>query len=192
MAQTNILNLQRPDYDKTQRGWQANVQLPKKATFDSKKDYFATLHTSLGDITLKFYPDVAPQHVTSFINLSELGYYDNVAFHRIIPGFMMQGGDPTGSGSGGPAYKMKQEFNSRKHIRGTLSAARTPDPDSAGSQFYICFKDASFLNNEYTVFGEVTSGLDVVDKFEKLGTPGAGKPTKLEKIVSVDVFLKDK
>ena len=192
MAETNILGITRPTYDKSQRNWQAGVQMPKKATFDAKKDYFAKLHTTLGDITLKFYPEVAPQHVTSFINLSEIGYYDNVAFHRIIPGFMMQGGDPTGSGSGGPGYKMKAEFNSRKHVRGTLSAARTPDPDSAGSQFYICFKDASFLNNEYTVFGEAVEGLDVVDQFEKLGSPGAGTPKKLEKITSVEVFTKDK
>ena len=192
MAETNIHGIKRPAYDKSKKGWHSGVQLPQKATFDPQKDYCATIHTTLGDITVKFYPDVAPQHVTSWINLAEIGFYDGVAFHRIIPGFMMQGGDPTGSGSGGPAYKMKQEFNSRKHVKGTLSAARTSDPDTAGSQFFVCFGVTAFLDNQYTVFGEATGGLDVVAKFEKLGTPGAGTPTKLEKITSVDVFTKDR
>ena len=104
---------------------------------------------------------------------------------------MMQGGDPTGSGTGGPGYLMKQEFNSKKHVKGTLSAARTPDPNSAGSQFFLCFKEASFLNNEYTVFGQVTQGLDVVEKFEKIGTE-SGKPTQVAKIITASAFAKDK
>lgn len=188
---TNILNLQRPTYEK-KPGWHGTVKQPAKATFDPKKDYFATLKTTLGEITLKFYPDVAPQHVTSFINLCEIGYYDGAPFHRIIPGFMMQGGDPSGSGTGGPGYKMKQEFSKKPHVKGTLSAARTPDPDSAGSQFFICFKKADFLDNQYTVFGEVVSGIEVVEEYEKIGSPGAGTPKKDTKIDSTSVFTKDK
>jgi len=188
---TNILNLQRPEYDK-KPGWHSTVKQPAKATFDPKKDYFATLKTTFGDITLKFRPDLAPQHVTSFINLCEIGYYDGAPFHRIIPGFMMQGGDPTGSGSGGPGYKMKQEFNKTPHVKGTLSAARTPDPDSAGSQFFLCFKKADFLDNQYTVFGEVCGGIELLEKYEAIGSPGAGTPKQQTKIESATVFTKDK
>ncbi len=187
----NLLNLERPAYDKSAPNWKLGVQMPKVANFDPKKDYFVTLHTTFGDITLRLFPDVAPQHVTSFINLVEIGFYDDVRFHRIIPGFMMQGGDPLGQGSGGPAYKMKAEFNPRKHLRGTLAAARTPDPNSAGSQFYICFKETPFLDNQYTVFGEVTQGLDIVDKFEKIGTP-SGKPTADARIVRAEAFTTPK
>lgn len=191
MADTNILSLDRPAYDKSKSGWKGGVKLQKPATFDPKKEYFAKLKTTFGDITLKFFPDVAPQHVTSFINLCELGFYDGVPFHRIIPGFMMQGGDPLGQGTGGPGYVMKSEFNDRKHKKGTLSAARTNDPNSAGSQFFICFADASFLDKQYTVFGEVVSGLDVVDKFEKIGSK-SGTPSEKASIVSAEVFSKDK
>ena len=187
----NLLNLQRPAYDKTKPGWKTGVSMPAKASFDAKLDYFVTLHTTFGDITLKFFPDVAPQHVTSFINLAEIGFYDDVPFHRIIPGFMMQGGDPLGQGTGGPAYKMKSEFNAKPHVRGTLSAARTNDPNSAGSQFFICFKTASFLDRQYTVFGETVAGLDVVDKFEKIGTE-SGRPTQTAKITSAEAFTKPK
>ena len=188
---SNILGLDRPSYDTSKPGWKSGVKMPPKASFDANKDYFATLHTTFGDITVRFFPDVAPQHVTSFINLVELGYYDDVVFHRIIPGFMMQGGDPTGSGSGGPDYKMKQEFNARPHVTGTLSAARTNDPDTAGSQFFLCFATSSFLDRQYTVFGETVEGLDVVDKFEKIGTK-SGQPTQVAKITSAEAFTKDK
>jgi cyclophilin family peptidyl-prolyl cis-trans isomerase len=191
MADKNILNLTRPAIDKSKSGWKTGVTMPKQATFDAKLDYFVTLHTTFGDITVKLFPDVAPQHVTSFINLAELGFYDDVPFHRIIPGFMMQGGDPLGSGTGGPAYKMKAEFNAKPHVRGTLSAARTNDPNTAGSQFFICFKTSSFLDRQYTVFGEVASGLDVVDKFEKIGSE-SGRPSQTAKITSAEVFTKPK
>lgn len=185
MAGTNVLNLDRAGQTK------AKPKLPAPAKFDPKKDYFATLHTSLGDITVKFYPDVAPQHVTAWINLAELGYYDGHVFHRIIPGFMMQGGDPSGSGSGGPGYTMKAEFNSKKHVRGTLSTARTSDPNSAGSQFFICFTAYPSLDRQYTVFGETVAGDEVLTKFEAIGT-SSGSPKARESIKTVDVFTKDK
>src|SRR4051812_1133255 len=159
----NILGLTLPKLDKSNPNWKFGTPAPNPmpATFDAKKDYFATIHTTLGDITVKFYPDVAPKHVTGFIYLSELGFYNDAPFHRIIPGFMMQGGDPSGQGNAGPHYSIPAEFNARKHLKGTLAMARTNDPNSAGSQFYICFKPTPFLDGQYTVFGEVTKGLDV-------------------------------
>jgi len=131
----------------------------------------AILETKFGNITLKFFPDVAPGHVKNFIDLATKGFYDGTTFHRIIPGFMIQGGDPLSKdpnkkahGTGGPGYTIKAEFNDRPHKRGTLSMARAANPDSAGSQFFICAQDSAFLNRQYTVFGEVESGLEVVDK----------------------------
>jgi cyclophilin family peptidyl-prolyl cis-trans isomerase len=187
------LGIEMPKLDKSNPNWKYGTPQPKPfpAKFDAKKDYYATIHTTLGDITVKFYPEVAPKHVTAFLYLAQLGFYEDAPFHRVIPGFMMQGGDPSGQGNAGPAYHIPAEFNDRKHLRGTLAMARTPDPNSAGSQFYICFKPTPFLDKQYTVFGEVTSGLDVVDKFEKIGSP-SGHPSSIEKIKSVDVFTKDK
>ena len=131
----------------------------------------AVIETRLGNVELKFFPDVAPNHVNNFIELAKKGFYDGTTFHRVIPGFMIQGGDPNSKsqdksshGMGGPGYTVKAEFNDKPHKRGTLSMARSGHPDSAGSQFFICVADAPFLNKQYTVFGEVVSGMDVVDK----------------------------
>ena len=131
----------------------------------------ATIETKFGTIELKFFPDVAPNHVKNFTDLAKKGFYDGTIFHRVIPGFMIQGGDPNSKspdkskhGMGGPGYTVKAEFNSKPHKRGTLSAARSANPDSAGSQFFICVADAPFLDRQYTVFGEVASGMDAVDK----------------------------
>jgi peptidylprolyl isomerase/peptidyl-prolyl cis-trans isomerase B (cyclophilin B) len=116
-----------------------------------------------GEIVIDFYPEDAPKTVENFVTLARKGFYDGVTFHRVEPGFVAQGGDPKGTGMGGPGYTIKAEFNERKHVRGTVAMARTQDPDSAGSQFYICFKPAPFLDGQYTVFGIVTKGMDVVD-----------------------------
>jgi peptidyl-prolyl cis-trans isomerase B (cyclophilin B) len=131
----------------------------------------AIIETKFGNITLKFFPDVAPGHVKNFIDLAKKGFYDGTTFHRVIPGFMIQGGDPNSKdpnkskhGQGGPGYTIKAEFNDKPHKRGTLSMARAGHPDSAGSQFFICVKDSPFLDKQYTVFGEVESGIEVVDK----------------------------
>ncbi len=131
----------------------------------------AVIETKFGSITLKFFPDVAPGHVKNFIDLAKKGIYDGTTFHRVIPGFMIQGGDPNSKnpdkrahGTGGPGYTIKAEFNERPHKRGTLSMARAGHPDSAGSQFFICVKDSPFLDRQYTAFGEVVSGLEVADK----------------------------
>jgi cyclophilin family peptidyl-prolyl cis-trans isomerase len=134
-------------------------------------DIQAVIETKLGNIELKFFPEVAPNHVKNFIDLAEKKFYDGTTFHRVIPGFMIQGGDPNTKdpdrsqhGMGGPGYTVKAEFNAQLHKRGILSMARAASPDSAGSQFFICVADAPFLNNKYTVFGEVVSGMEVVDK----------------------------
>jgi len=125
----------------------------------------------VGEIVLRFFPDVAPNHVKNFIKLAQEKFYDGTTFHRVIPGFMIQGGDPNSKspdrsshGMGGPGHRVKAEFNSKPHKRGILSMARSNDPDSAGSQFFICVSDAHFLDWKYTVFGEVVSGMDVADK----------------------------
>ncbi len=131
----------------------------------------ATIETKFGSITLKFFPETAHGHVKNFIDLAKKGFYDGTTFHRVIPGFMIQGGDPNSKdadkskhGTGGPGYTIKAEFNDKPHVRGALSMARAASPDSAGSQFFIVVKDSRFLDKQYTVFGEVESGMDVVDK----------------------------
>lgn len=150
-------------------------QQPKKNMSQAKENIMsetkAVIETKFGAITLRFFPDSAPGHVKNFIELARKGFYDGTTFHRVIPGFMIQGGDPNSRnpdrkthGTGGPGYTIKAEFNDRPHKRGTLSMARAGHPDSAGSQFFICVADARFLDGKYTVFGEVESGMDVVDK----------------------------
>lgn len=138
---------------------------------EPKKEVKAIIETKFGEIELKFFPDVAPKHVENFITLAKSGFYDGTIFHRVIPGFMIQGGDPNTKGTnkamfgmGGPGHNVKAEFNSKKHVRGILSMARSASPDSAGSQFFIVVKDSPFLDNQYTVFGEVTKGMEVADK----------------------------
>jgi len=131
----------------------------------------AVIHTKLGDITLRFFPEVAPNHVNSFIELSQKGFYNGTTFHRVLPNFVIQGGDPNSKnpdrskhGMGGPGYNLKAEFSNKPHKRGVLSMARSAHPDSAGSQFFICVADTPSLDGKYTVFGEVIKGMDVVDK----------------------------
>ena len=120
-----------------------------------------------GEIKLDFYPADAPKTVANFVTLAKKGFYDGLTFHRVEPGFVVQGGDPKGDGTGGPGYTIKAEFNKQKHLRGALAMARSQNPDSAGSQFYICFKPAPFLDGNYTVFGIVTSGMELVDKIQR-------------------------
>ena len=120
-----------------------------------------------GEIVIEFFPDDAPKTVENFVTLAKKGFYDGLTFHRVEPGFVVQGGDPKGDGTGGPGYKIKAEFNKQPHVRGVVAMARSNDPDSAGSQFYITLAPANFLDGKYTVFGKVTSGMDVVDKIKK-------------------------
>jgi peptidyl-prolyl cis-trans isomerase B (cyclophilin B) len=136
----------------------------------------AIIKTKFGEIELKFYPDVAPKHVENFIKLAKSGFYNGTIFHRVIPGFMIQGGDPNTKdslrkdtyGQGGPGYTIKAEFSDIPHKRGILSMARAQDPDTAGSQFFLVVEDSFFLDRKYTVFGEVTHGIGVADKIVNL------------------------
>lgn len=146
----------------------------------------AVLDTKFGKIEIKFFPDVAPNHVKNFIDLAKKGFYNGTTFHRVIPGFMIQGGDPSGNGTGGPGYSVKAEFNDKSHKRGIVSMARSANPDSAGSQFFICVADSTFLDKQYTVFGEVVSGMDAVDKIVSQPRNANDKPNeKIEMKVSV-------
>lgn len=121
-----------------------------------------------GDVTIRLRGDLAPGHVQRISELANEGFYDDVVFHRVIAGFMAQGGDPTGTGtSGSKKPNLKQEFSREPHVRGTCSMARTSDPNSANSQFFICFDDAGFLDGQYTVWGEVTDGMDLIDALPK-------------------------
>lgn len=132
-------------------------------TIDTGKKYTAVLKTVRGDITLDLRPDIAPNHVNSFVFLSKEGFYDGVLFHRVVPGFVAQAGDPTGSGSGGPGYTLNLEPSDVTFERGVVGAARTSDPNSAGSQWFITFGQAEHLTGEYTVFATVSDGMDVAD-----------------------------
>jgi peptidylprolyl isomerase/peptidyl-prolyl cis-trans isomerase B (cyclophilin B) len=127
----------------------------------------ARISTEKGDIVFTFYPNDAPQHSAAFIKLARAGFYDGLTFHRVEPGFVIQGGCPDGNGTGGPGYQLDAEFNENKHIQGTVAMARSSNPNSAGSQFYICLDDAPFLNRQYTVFGHVVEGQSVVDAIRK-------------------------
>jgi peptidylprolyl isomerase len=136
-----------------------------------------------GPVTIKLRPDLAPGHVARIKELVREGFYDGVVFHRVIPGFMAQGGDPSGTGRGGSDKPdLKAEFNDEPHVRGVVSMARTPNPDSANSQFFICLDDATFLDKQYTVWGQVTEGMDNVDALPK-GEP----PRSPGKIVSAKI-----
>jgi peptidyl-prolyl cis-trans isomerase B (cyclophilin B) len=143
----------------------------------------AIIHTNLGDITSKFFPEVAPNHVNNFIELAKKGFYNGTTFHRVVPRFVIQGGDPNSKnpdrskhGMGGPGYQIKAEFNKKPHRRGALSMARSAHPDSAGSQFFICVADIPSLDGQYTVFGEVVKGIEVVDKIVSQPRDGNDNP----------------
>jgi peptidyl-prolyl cis-trans isomerase B (cyclophilin B) len=165
---------------------------PLHKTFDEKEiekmaETKAIIETQFGKMELRFFPEVAPNHVDNFITLAKKGFYDGTTFHRVIPGFMIQGGDPNSKsedrsrhGTGGPGHNVKAEFNDRPHKKGTLSMARSAHPDSAGSQFFICVADAPFLDGKYTVFGEVVSGMDVADKI--VGQPRDSRDNPDERI----------
>ncbi len=126
----------------------------------------ARIHTAKGDIVFRFYPHDAKQHSAAFIKLARAGFYDGLKFHRVEPGFVIQGGCPQGTGTGGPGYNLDAEFNDKPHVKGTVAMARSSSPNSAGSQFYICLGDARFLDKQYTVFGQTIEGQDVVDKIK--------------------------
>ena len=142
------------------------------------------LETSKGPVTIRMRPDLAPQHVSRIQELVREGFYDGIVFHRVIDGFMAQTGCPHGTGTGGSGKKLKAEFTAAKHVRGTVSMARAQNPDSGDSQFFICFADAPFLNGQYSVWGEVTAGMENVDKIKR-GEPVAN-PDRIVKARMAD------
>ncbi|HEX6883170.1 MAG TPA: peptidylprolyl isomerase [Planctomycetota bacterium] len=151
--------------------------------------YWVLLTTNRGDLLAEFWPDVAPNHVRNFLDLSHTGFYDGTTFHRVIPGFMIQGGDPDGSGSGNGPRILKAEFNAKKHVPGVLSAARTPDPNSASCQFFVMHANAPHLDGQYSGFGQLVTGLDVVDRIVK--TPrGQGDRPHEPQIIERAVVVK--
>jgi peptidyl-prolyl cis-trans isomerase B (cyclophilin B) len=164
-------------------------------TFDfTKKNYKAELDTSKGPIRLTFLPDVAPGHVANFLALAKLGFYNGVTFHRIIKGFMIQGGCPQGTGTGGPGYQIKAEFNDTAHEPGVLSMARTNDPDTAGSQFFICLERKTHLDRQYTAFGR-TADADSMATVRAIGGVKTGandRPVEPVTIRKVTVTEEDK
>ena len=154
----------------------------------------ATVNTNLGNIEFELLSDIAPETVRNFIKLAKSGFYDGTLFHRVIPKFMIQGGDPNTKksdkstwGIGGPGYSIKAEFSSRSHLRGIVSMARSSDPDSAGSQFFIVTSDSTFLDREYTVFGQVINGMEVADKIVNLPRDGNDCPLQEAKMIQVTI-----
>ncbi|MEO6741566.1 MAG: peptidylprolyl isomerase [Chthoniobacteraceae bacterium] len=164
---------------------------------DDKKaaDEVAVVKTNLGTMVLEFWPDVAPKHVENFKTLARKGFYDGTAFHRVIKGFMIQGGDPLTKddsqqarwGTGDPGYKIKAEFNDKAHTRGVLSAARSQDPDSAGSQFFICHGEPRFLDHQYTAYGKLIKGDDVLEKIATTETAPGDRPLKKVVVESIKI-----
>lgn len=140
-----------------------------------------------GRVTIELYPDSAPNHVARIKELAREGFYDGIVFHRVIEGFMAQTGDPTGTGSGGSGKKLKAEFSKEPHVRGTVSMARAQDPNSADSQFFICFADAKFLDNQYTVWGRVIEGMDNIDKVKKGDRNQNGSVRDPDKIIKMQL-----
>jgi len=155
----------------------------------------AVIRTSEGTMVIEFWPDVAPGHVENFKKLARQGFYDGTCFHRVIKGFMIQGGDPLTKdetqkarwGTGGPGYTIKAEFNNRRHVRGVVSMARTSDPNSAGSQFFICHADAPHLDGQYTAFGRLIRGEDVLDRIANTPTDARDRPLKRVHVESIRI-----
>ncbi len=166
--------------DKARRAWKSTLEKPPKVSFTAGKSYFWNLETNKGAIKVQLLPDVAPMHVSSTIYLTRLGFYDGTIFHRVIPGFMAQGGDPTGTGRGGPGYKYDGEFDaSVKHDKpGVLSMANA-GPGTDGSQFFLTFVITANLNGKHTVFGRVVEGMDTVKELEKAGSRSGKTKEKL-------------
>ncbi len=159
-----------------------------------KNDYQIELNTNHGKILLNLLPDIAPGHCSNIIGLTKIGYYNGVTFHRVISGFMIQGGCPQGTGTGGPGYTIKAEFSPTSHVAGVLSMARTSDPNSGGSQFFICLGTQAFLDRQYTVFGRTadSASLDIVNKIGATKTDRNDKPLEPATIQTANVIVKPK
>jgi cyclophilin family peptidyl-prolyl cis-trans isomerase len=177
--------IQSAKLDKTSPGWKTKLPKPAVASFDPAHTYYALMHTSKGAIKIRFMPDVAPMHVTSFMYLSRLGFYDGLGFHRVIPGFMAQGGCPLGNGTGSPGYEFGGEFSPKvKHDRPGLLSMANAGPGTDGSQFFLTFVATPWLDGKHTIFGEVVEGMDALKALEKAGTQGGRttEPLNIEKV----------
>ncbi len=164
---------------------------------DAQGNEIAVIETTLGNIELEFLEAKAPGHAKNFKDLANKGYYDGTTFHRVIPGFMIQGGDPNSKsedrsshGTGGPGYSIDAEFNDTPHDRGILSMARSQDPDSAGSQFFVVVKDSHFLDNQYTALGRVIKGMDVADKIVSVSRDSKDNPDERVEMKSVKIVTR--
>ena len=171
----------------------------RAATSKSDAKEVAVIKTSEGEMVIDFWPDVAPKTVENFKTLAKKGFYDGTCFHRVIKGFMIQGGDPLTKdpakeglwGTGDPGYKIKAEFNDRKHVRGVISMARSQHPDSAGCQFFICHGNPSSLDGQYTTFGKLIKGDDVLEKIASTATRPQDRPVKRMNIDSIKIVAAD-
>jgi cyclophilin family peptidyl-prolyl cis-trans isomerase len=176
--------------DKTNSSWRTKLPKPEKVAFDAKHKYYAMMETNKGLVKIEFLPDVAPMHVTNFIYLSRLGFYDGLSFHRVITGFMAQGGCPLGTGTGGPGYQFAGEFSDTvKHNTGGLLSMANAGPGTDGSQFFLTFVPTQWLDGKHTIFGKVVEGKDVLKKLEDAGSQGGktSEPLKIDKVtIKVD------
>ncbi|RJP79380.1 MAG: peptidylprolyl isomerase [Candidatus Zixiibacteriota bacterium] len=177
---------------------EATMEQTPEQTTEPTAEEAAIIDTRFGRIVLEFFPDVAPNHVANFKKLAREGFYDGTTFHRVIPGFMIQGGDPNSKdenrandGSGGPGYSINAEFNSKKHVKGTLSMARSQDPNSAGSQFFITVADVPHLDGQYTVFGRVIQGQEVADQIVAVPRDARDNPTEPVQMQKVSIVPRD-
>ena len=159
------------DIEKTSANWKTRLPEPPQVEFEEDKNYYWNLDTNVGAIKIKLFPEVAPMHVSSTLYLTRLGFYDDVVFHRVINGFMAQGGDPLGRGTGGPGYQYNGEFShSVRHDRPGLLSMANAGPGTDGSQFFITFVPTPHLDDKHTIFGEVVEGMDTVNKLEERGS----------------------
>jgi peptidyl-prolyl cis-trans isomerase B (cyclophilin B) len=168
--------------DKSQPGWKTKLPRPPKASFDPAQTYYWNLDTNVGNVKVKLLPQSAPMHVSSTIYLTELGFYDGTPFHRVIPGFMAQGGDPLGRGTGGPGYQYAGEFDPKlKHDKGGMLSMANAGPGTDGSQFFLTFVATPWLNGKHTLFGEVVEGMGTLQELERRGSPSG--QTKEELVI---------
>ena len=189
---TNQVNqfIKEQNINKTQQDWRNNLSVPPVLEFSQDKTYLWQLNTSKGDMVIELLPDVAPMHVSSTIYLTTLGFYDNTIFHRIIPGFMAQGGDPTGTGRGNPGYKYAGEFSDDiKHTQGGLLSMANSGPNTDGSQFFLTFTATPWLDGKHTIFGQVVQGMDVLEDIEKLGSR-SGKTSEAVSIITATILVR--
>jgi peptidylprolyl isomerase len=177
--------------DKSQDEWKTSLPQPNEFTFSQDKTYLWNLTTTKGVIVVELKPNIAPKHVSSTIYLTSLGFYDNTIFHRIIPGFMAQGGDPTGTGRGNPGYKYAGEFSDElKHTQGGLLSMANSGPNTDGSQFFLTFTATPWLDGKHTIFGQVIQGMDVLENIEKLGSR-SGKTSEAVSIITATILVQE-